>query len=397
MKLLAATTTARNVLFATVSVWIVMALLVVPLPNGVHAFSVPTQTTGKPLSRMRNSSNGPNRLLDKGASSSLGTFHRLSYQKTVSVATTTTATTTTSVSAVAVAVGAALPSVASFAAAAMLPSCLGLWRMGYAVSYGYGGSMAASGLLQLWSLRTAAAKGATAAATATASSSTTRLLVALHAATYVAYGVRLCVFLLYREIRLSREINQMKKRDASIAERLKRLPIITFCAVLYYFMAAAPMRVLSLLGGELGPLATASLAAGFSGFLLAAVGDWYKCKIKGTHGPQTLVTTGPFRFFRHPNYTGEILGWTCLVLLLPLLGALGAGASGARSVAPWLVSSFVGWAGVVFGVLAGGGDRRAGKKAQGEIRRNPRVRGMDEEVLVRSDGRPRNGRRMRIV
>lgn len=148
------------------------------------------------------------------------------------------------------------------------------------------------------------------------------------------------------------------------------------------------MRVLSLLGGELGPLATASLAAGFSGFLLAAVGDWYKCKIKGTHGPQTLVTTGPFRFFRHPNYTGEILGWTCLVLLLPLLGALGAGASGARSVAPWLVSSFVGWAGVVFGVLAGGATVGLEKKHKEKYGGTPEY----EEWMKKSWSGPMVGR-----
>ena len=40
---------------------------------------------------------------------------------------------------------AALPGVA----AATLPTCLGFWKTGYAVSYGYGGAMLAAGALTL--------------------------------------------------------------------------------------------------------------------------------------------------------------------------------------------------------------------------------------------------------
>ena len=47
------------------------------------------------------------------------------------------------------ATAAALPSVPALAVAALLPTCLGFWKTGYAVSYGYGGAIALSALLTL--------------------------------------------------------------------------------------------------------------------------------------------------------------------------------------------------------------------------------------------------------
>merc|ERR1711862_88033 len=128
---------------------------------------------------------------------------------------------------------------------------------------------------------------------------------------------------------------------------------ITGCSVLYFCMAAGPMRTLASMNQKSNgkaPIMVVTLVVGFAGFLLAAVGDWYKCKIKARDGPQKLVTSGPFCYFRHPNYTGEVIGWTCLCLLIPLISIEG---SNIRSVIPWLTSSIVGWAGIVFAVLIG--------------------------------------------
>jgi len=182
----------------------------------------------------------------------------------------------------------------------------------------------------------------------------------LHAALYIFYGARLCGFLLYRQCKLPEEIHQMKPRDASLAERLKRLPIIMACSLMYFCMAAAPMRTLMLVSSTSPTnnngimLGMATLVVGFAGFLLAAVGDWYKSKIKARDGAHVLVTSGPFRYFRHPNYTGEIIGWTCSCLLLPVMVSVCVWDVRIRRVMiPWLISSALGWAGIVFGVLAG--------------------------------------------
>lgn len=110
------------------------------------------------------------------------------------------------------------------------------------------------------------------------------------------------------------------------------------------------MKILALDNPTTSVANTAALAIGFSGMLLAAVGDWYKSKIKVRDGADTLVTSGPFRYFRHPNYIGEMIGWTSLCLLTPALSCLGS-SSNLRRMIPLLLSSIVGWAGMIFAVL----------------------------------------------
>lgn len=224
---------------------------------------------------------------------------------------------------------AALPSLPSLAAASILPTCLGFWKTGYAVSYGYGGAMLAAGALTLRCSVPALAQA--------------------HALALVFYGLRLNLFLLYRELALPEEIHQMKKREASSADRLKRAPVILGCSALYYLMAA-PLRI-SAVAPTSGPAAAALVACSFLGFGIAALGDTIKTYVKAKEGKGYLVTSGPFRYLRHPNYTGELFGWTASALLGALV-ALSQGASFARSVLPWLIGSAVGWVGILF-VLAG--------------------------------------------
>mmetsp|Transcript_27294 Transcript_27294/g.31156 ORF Transcript_27294/g.31156 Transcript_27294/m.31156 type:complete len:346 (+) Transcript_27294:246-1283(+) len=299
-----------SVSFVTIMISI---LFIIVAPTDVNAFAVHAQKSGISLSHVRDTTIDAMHFTEKHI---VNRYHKNMLPTTTSLSMT------------------ALPSIGQFAAASFFSGCLGLWRTGYAVSYGYGGAMLASGLLQLSALRIGAPSQTT---------------LQLHAAIYILYGIRLCGFLLNREIRLPVEIHQMKRRDASFLERLKRLPIVTGCSALFFCMAAAPMRALALVQPECNALTISTLAIGFTGFLLAAVGDWYKSKIKARDGPQKLVTSGPFRYFRHPNYTGEIIGWTCLCLLLPLMSAGG----NIRRVIPWLIPSIIGWAGMVFAVLMG--------------------------------------------
>lgn len=217
------------------------------------------------------------------------------------------------------------------AAAAAVPTCLGLWRTGYTVSYGYGGAMLASGATMLFCGELS-------------------LLAKAHAAALVFYGVRLNLFLLYRELTLPEAVHQMKRRDASLGERLKRAPVIIGCSLLYYLMAA-PLRITALAGPASPSAAIAAVAVAFAGFGVAATGDIMKTVVKAREGKDFLVTGGPFRWLRHPNYTGELVGWTASAVAAAIAAAMG-GASFARRVAPWLVGSLVGWVGIFF-VLAG--------------------------------------------
>jgi len=232
-------------------------------------------------------------------------------------------------------VAAALPSVPALAATSLLPTCLGLWKTGYAVSYGYGGAMFAAGTLML--------------------RCELNLLARAHALALCFYGLRLNLFLLYRELFLPVEVHQMKQRDASLSDRLKRLPVIVGCSFLYYCMAA-PLRITALATWPVdhgGSSVAAAVALAFVGFAVAALGDVFKTVVKAKKGPGHLVTGGPFRWLRHPNYTGEIFGWSASAIAALLLAALQpSGSTFLRSFAPWILASLVGWAGI-FGVLAG--------------------------------------------
>ena len=112
-----------------------------------------------------------------------------------------------------------LPTVPELALAAGVPTALGLWRTGFAVSYGYGGAIAASAYLYLQK---------------------TSGVAKLHATALAFYGIRLCAYLLLRGA--TTDMKPIKAKSASVADRLKRLPLLSGCAALYAFLAA-PLRV----------------------------------------------------------------------------------------------------------------------------------------------------------
>ena len=99
-------------------------------------------------------------------------------------------------------------------------------------------------------------------------------------------------------------------------------------------MASGP--ILGLASGGLVPIleqsVRLSVVVALLGFLLGAFGDLSKTLGKALKGEDALITGGVFRFFRHPNYTGEVIGWTssCLAGFL----AVAWKAAGTASEAP---------------------------------------------------------------
>jgi steroid 5-alpha reductase family enzyme len=95
-----------------------------------------------------------------------------------------------------------------------------------------------------------------------------------------------------------------------------------------------------------------------SGFLLGAFGDLNKSIGKMLKGEDSLITGGIFRFFRHPNYTGEVIGWvsSCLaafsaVTLKAVTNTSSNGNVGLcvwRSMAGLLSLSVIGTIGIAF-------------------------------------------------
>jgi len=220
-----------------------------------------------------------------------------------------------------------------------LPTCLGFWKTEYGVSYAYGAAMALSGLLLL--------------------RVPLHMLAAAHAACFVLYGVRLNLFLLYRELCLERFRKFRGKIESNSKEkggRLKRLPFVLGCSFLYFGMAAPGVLVASaskagadLAGSTLAArLFQCCLAAMYMGWALAACGDAYKSAVKAMKGESAIVVGGPFYFLRHPNYTGEQLLWAAnFISGLAAIAVVGSRAAW-TSAAGWFFASALCVVGIFF-------------------------------------------------
>ena len=83
-------------------------------------------------------------------------------------------------------------------------------------------------------------------------------------------------------------------------------------------MSMSGPAILSLSSGGAVPILEHALRStvvmALLGFLLGAFGDLNKTIGKAIQGEDALITGGIFRFFRHPNYTGEVIGWLSSML-----------------------------------------------------------------------------------
>jgi len=224
------------------------------------------------------------------------------------------------------------PLAGSLAAASMLPALLGFWKSEYGVSYAYGTATFLSGILVL-------------------PSATTRIATA-HAACLALYGLRLNAFLLYRELSIARFREFRDKIEARALEkggRLSRAPFIASCGLLYLGLAAPLM--LTAPASAPPALAGALVCLMYAGWLTAAAGDAWKSVVKARKGEDALVTGGPFRHLRHPNFSGEMLLWGASAAAGAATAATNFDGRGVLAACGWLSLSALGWAGISF-VLA---------------------------------------------
>lgn len=293
-----------------------------------------------------------------------------------------------------------LPTIPRLALVCLIPTLLGYYKSEYGVSYGYGTSIAVSSYLILSSIANAAGlplfpgmgeflsfRTFQTAGILTSLSTTLKNLQSLlptslpafHAFALFFYGTRLDLFLFYREVFLARfraMRERIEERAKKQGNRLKRTPFIISCAFLY-FCIMTPLLITSQLcegvgmacgpglglGGALVPILEqalrSSVVVALLGFLLGAFGDLNKTFGKALKGEDALITGGIFRFFRHPNYTGEVIGWSssCLAGFLAVALKTARDTSGGgclalwKSMAPFLLLSVMGATGISF-VLA---------------------------------------------
>ena len=101
----------------------------------------------------------------------------------------------------------------------------------------------------------------------------------------------------------------------------------------------------------------ALVAIMYVGFGVAAVGDLSKTYIKGRRGEDALVTSGLFRWLRHPNYTGELWLWTANAAAAATV--LAGAPLTLFAKAHWLVGVLTGAAGIGLVLMSAAGNLEA--------------------------------------
>lgn len=228
-----------------------------------------------------------------------------------------------------------------------LSPAMGFFKTEWTVSYGYGFATAFSALSLL--LR----------------QEQESTIATVHAAALVFYGFRLNVFLFLRN-RLSptyREIGRKidERSQERYPSRISRLPFVLSCGLLFYGLYL-PVLLTSKLTRDTIAMESVSffgltvmkalVAMQWIGYLVASLGDLTKSYVKASeNNGKFLVTSGVFSILRHPNFSGEILSWTCNSLSGALSTAYLLRSKFSLSILGCLGLSTMGWAGMLFVLL----------------------------------------------
>lgn len=226
-----------------------------------------------------------------------------------------------------------LPDLKTTLLASLAPTALGYIKFSYCFTYGYGGAIALTAFLVAGALQHV------------------KSMALIHAYALLFYGVRLNLFLAYRDLFIPGFRDRLKNDKAvtctSLADRLKRTPMIASVGLLYACMCA-PLFVTAKYSAD-DKVTAALVILTWAAFIFAAAGDVAKSIGKARRGRNALITGGIYRICRHPNYTGEIFAWTasCAAAFSSVL-ASGGGWKALHDAWKILAASVVGWLGIFF-------------------------------------------------
>jgi len=211
-------------------------------------------------------------------------------------------------------------------AAAMLISSIGFKNYVWFISLGYGFSIAGEGLLMMMLYGKGLSLGTV-----------------LCGVLFILYGCRLGGYLAYREFKVASYGKNMKgeiKEGKSVPFGVK-IAIWVTCAALYVLQV---LPVFYRLHNGSGSNAFTFIGAAVMAFgvTFESAADLQKNKAKKAN-PRRFVDTGLYRIVRCPNYLGEMIFWTGV-----LISGIGA-VSGAGQWIPVLLGYF----GIIFVMFSG--------------------------------------------
>ena len=208
-------------------------------------------------------------------------------------------------------------------AAALLISAIGFKKYVWFISLGYGFSIAGEGLVMLLLYGRSLTVGT-----------------AVACVIFILYGCRLGGYLAYRELKSASYNKNMTgeiKQDVPLGVKFA---IWITCALLYV-LEILPVFYRLHNGSGANVWLYIGVVVMLCGIVLESAADIQKNRAKKVN-PKRFVDTGLYRLVRCPNYLGEMLFWTGVIL------------SGVGSVRGWQwLLAAVGYIGIIFVMFSG--------------------------------------------
>jgi steroid 5-alpha reductase family enzyme len=206
-------------------------------------------------------------------------------------------------------------------AVALVVSALGFKKYIWFISLGYGFSIAAEGIALLVVFPQDPLTG-------------------IACALFILYGCRLGGYLAFREFKSGSYAKHMQgevKEDVPLGVKFA---IWITCALLYV-LQVLPMFYRLANGAPDNVWLAVGVIIMVCGVVLESAADWQKNRAKAVN-PRRFVDTGLYRIVRCPNYLGEVVFWTGVVI----------SGIGAVEGLQWLLV-LLGYAGIVFVIFSG--------------------------------------------
>lgn len=210
-------------------------------------------------------------------------------------------------------------------AAAMLISAIGFKKYVWFISLGYGFSIAGEGILMLvlYGIDGKLDVGT--------------IICCL---IFMLYGFRLSGYLAYREFKMTSYNKNMVGEIKEDVPFFVKLSIWVTCALLYVLQILPVFyRIQNGSGSDIWTYI--GIAVMLGGIILESAADLQKNKAKKVN-PKRFVDTGLYSFVRCPNYLGEMLFWTGVII------------SGINAVQSWQwLPTIIGYLGIIFVMFSG--------------------------------------------